>query len=146
MTYCVPGLDAHRHTLWPRLSHLIQVQSAEQRIHNSAVESLDFQVAAARGEEVISVCFLNSGWRYFPAHTAASRRIFSRDSVGIFFFFTPTTSVFPPSGHLSLIPVASVIRYVNDPSLSQMQQINQGQWVPFRSRMGRRGRDIMTGV
>lgn len=60
------------------------------------------------------------------------------DSVFFFFLFF-SASVFLPSSHLSLIPVAAVIRYVNDLSLSQMRQINQGQWVPFRSRTGEGG-------
>lgn len=70
------------------------------------------------------------------AERAISYKAFT-DSVFFFSFFS--ASVFLPSGHLSLIPVAAVIRYVNDLSLSQMRQINQGQWVPFRSRMGEGG-------
>lgn len=68
-------------------------------------------------------------------------RAISYKAFTVFFFFLFfSASVFLPSGHLSLIPVAAVIRYVNDLSLSQMQQINQGQWVPFRSRTEEGGR------
>lgn len=78
------------------------------------------------------------------AERAISYKVFK----GSVFFFVLSASVFLPSGHLSLIPAATVIRYVNDLSLSQMRQINQGQWVPFRSRTGEGGGggDIMTGV
>lgn len=69
------------------------------------------------------------------AERAISYKVFT-DSV---FFFVLSASVFLPRGHLSLILVATVIRYVNDLSLSQMRQINQGQWVPFRSRTGEGG-------
>lgn len=122
-------------------AHLIQVRSVEWRIYNSAVELLDLQVPAViaqRGKKVFSASFLKSGKRYFPAQTQQRGKSPTalRDSSWDFFF---TTSVFLPSGHLSLIPVATVIRYVNDPSLSQTQQINQGQWVPFSGWMGRRG-------
>lgn len=120
---------------------------AEQRIYNSTVELLDLQAQAVipwRCKEAILEPFkgcdgdiLHNTLGCPSAERAISYKAFTESVFFFFFFFS--ASVFLPSGHLSLIPVAAVIRYVNDLSLSQTQQINQGQWVPFRCRTGEGG-------
>lgn len=132
-------------------THLIQTQSAKVRIYNGTAELL---TGAAHNITQVKRSGMRAFWRLLrdilhtvmqrsQVHREVSNKVLT-DAVGFFSLFS--TSVFLPSGHLSLIPVATVIRYVNDLSLGQMQQINQGQWVPFRSRTGGRGRDIMTRV
>lgn len=109
------------------------------------MELLDLQAGAViprRCKEAISEPF--KGWDGDILHNTLGcpvqrGRYLIKSSQIQCVFFVLSASVFLPRGHLSLILVATVIRYVNDLSLSQMQQINQGQWVPFRSRTGEGG-------
>lgn len=146
MTYCVSSLNTHKHTFQSQHSPYPTPECRTKNL-NSTAGILDLQaltITPQKWKEAISEPF--KGWkeifytqwyntlRYTQCRGGISNKVLT-DSVGFF----SSASVFLPSGHLSLIPVAIVIRYVNDLSLSQMQQINQGQWVPFRTRMGEGG-------
>lgn len=137
-------VSARKHTFQSPAHTLSKSERAEQRIYNSAEELLDLQAQAViprRCKEAISEPF--KGWDGDILHNTLGcpvqrgRYLIKSSQIQCFFFLS--ASVFLPSGHLSLIPAATVIRYVNDLSLSQMWHINQGQWVPFRSRTGEGG-------
>lgn len=152
---CVQSQHPNTHFSHRRSLALSESERAEQRIYKSTVELLDLQAGAVipqRCKEAISEPF--KGWDGDILHNTLGcpmqrGQYLIKSSQIQCFFFVLSASVFLPRGHLSLILVATVIRYVNDLSLSQMRQINQGQWVPFRSRTGEGGwggRGIMTGV
>lgn len=156
---CVQPRHADTHFSRSTLNLIRESERAEQRIHNGAAELLDLQARAViprRRKEAISEPF--KGWDGDILHNTLGcpvqrgRYLIKSSQILRVFFFSSSASVFLPSSHLSLIPVAAVIRYVNDLSLSQMRQINQGQWVLFRSGTGEGGGGgsgggaVMTGV
>lgn len=153
MTYCVSGLNTHKPTFQSQHSPHVTPESCAKNLNSFGHLASRHRLQYHRNITKWSQTLLKVGKRYFTLSNTTHSAALCREGMSnkvltesiVFSFFSCNTSVLLPSGHLSSIPAAIVIRYVNDLSLSQMQQINQGQWVLFQSRMGEGGETLWLG-